>query len=90
MKKDYIYHENFGGLFDRETLRVREENYELPTIGLRVCVAPLDSVSRDLWDAMGEVTKHRDDKAWIQFDEPTVSCGVTMTGVWAKNCQICG
>ena len=57
----YIYCERMGGVVDREHLVTWAETntHELPAIGGRHVVAPIDTISRELWGLPGTIEKHR-------------------------------
>ena len=91
MSNEICYCERMGGWIDRKSFSTWADVFhveELPGVGSRHVVAPLEGISRELWGVAGTVDRHRKKMAFLRFDEPTKCVGATMTGVWLRADQI--
>lgn len=94
-ESDLVFCEPMGGWIDRNTIIPREH----VQVGDRVCIAPLDTITRELWGVVGTVAQAQERTTFenlgrfrnrvathyfVQFDEPTKSVGARMTGIWLR------
>lgn len=88
---DIVYCESLGGIIDRSHLELMCDRHGLEfAIGQSVVLAPLETITRELWGATGQVESIDGDtgRALVRLTPPRKSVGVILKAIRVLRHQV--